>query len=130
MKTFMALMLLVLVLGCSADVREPASRSFVTRMVIDDGKESSLECDTGRWRGKITIAPDVKVGYRNVTTTGVQSTESKTTLTLNEVLMTVEPNGLLFGTDTRVNLSGDVAVDVRTDGIYVKGAKVASLPSK
>lgn len=130
MKSFTALTLLVLSLGCSADVREPPSRSFVTKMAIDNGKESVLECDTGRWRGKITIAPDVKVGYRNVTTTTTQSTESKTTLTLNEVLMTVEPDGLLFGTDTRVNLSGDVAVDVRLDGIYVKGARVAAMPAK
>jgi hypothetical protein len=72
----------------------------------------------------------VKVGYKNVTVTSAGGTESKTTLTLNDVLMTVEQNGLLFGTDTRVPLSGDVAVEIRTDGVYMQGKRVATLPVK
>ncbi len=112
------------------ETESPPPKTFVTRMVIEDGKESVLECHTSRWKGRITIAPDVKVGYRNVTETSAGGTSSKTTLTLNEALMTVEEQGLLFGADTRVELDGDVVVEIRTDGIYLAGKKVAALPAK
>ena len=112
MKLLLALCILIPP-GCSAEVMPPP-RAYVTKMSLAEGKESYLECNTGAWTGRVTIAPDVKVGYKNVTVTTPRNTESKTTLTLNEVMMTVEKNGLLFGADTRVPLSGEVAVEVRS----------------
>lgn len=130
MKLLLAFCVLV-PLACSVEVTSsPPPKAFVTKMTLEDGKESFLECNTGIWTGRVTIAPDVKIGYKNVTTTSATGTESKTTLTLDEVLMTVEKTGLLFGSDTRVELKGEVAVDVRADGAYVNGKKVAALPAK
>jgi hypothetical protein len=128
MKLLLALCLLV-PFGCSAEVMPPP-RAYVTKMSLAEGKESYLECNTGAWTGRVTIAPDVKVGYKNVTVTTPRNAESKTTLTLNEVMMTVEKNGLLFGTNTRVPLSGEVAVEVRSDGVYMHDKLVATLPAK
>lgn len=129
MKSWLVL-LLVIPFACTPEVEKQAPRSYVTRMSIASGQESVLECETGRWRGRITIAADVEVGYRNVTTTGSGGPDSKTTLTLDDVLMTIEPEGLLFGADTRVQLDGEVAVVVRKDGILVNSAHVADLPAK
>lgn len=116
-------------LACTTKV-EPPPRAFVTRMSLEEGKESTLECNTGVWSGRVTISADVKVGYKNVTTTSSAGTESKTTLTVDDTLMTVEKDGLLFGAATRVPLQGESAVEIKRDGAYVKGAKVASLPAK
>jgi hypothetical protein len=123
------LLLLAVPLACTTNV-EPPPRAFVTKMVLEEGQDSFLECNTGTWTGRITIVNGVKVGYRNVTTSSAAGAESKTTLTVDDTLMTVEKDGLRFGTDTRVPLRGESAVEVKKDGVYVAGAKVASLPAK
>lgn len=124
------LLALMIPTACTVRVDTEPPKSYVTKMVIDNGKESILECNTGRWTGRITIAPDVMVDYKNVTTTAPEGAQSKTTLTLNGVLMTVEEDGLRFGSDTHVPLSGESAVGVQSDGVYIKGTKVADLQAK
>ena len=130
MKLLLPLCVLI-PLACSTEAKSPPPKSFVTKMVIDNGKESILEVNTGRWTGRITIAPDVKVDYKNVTTTtNTAGSESKTTLTLDGVLMTVEKDGLRFGTDSRLKLGDNAVVEVRKDGVYVAGDKALALPVK
>lgn len=116
---------------CACTKPAPAAppASFVTRMLLDNSKDSILECNTGVWTGRVTIAREIVVGYQNVTTTTTVGTASKTTLTLDGVLMTVERDGLCFGASTRVALAGETEVTVRRDGVYVKGQKQADLPA-
>lgn len=123
-------LLVLLAPACSHSKPPVVPKSFVTKMAIEGGKDSVLECNTGSWTGRITILPEVKVGYQNVSVTSANAASSKTTLTLNEVLMTIESDGLRFGTDTFVPLKGEVEVSIRQDGIHVGGAKKADLPSK
>lgn len=117
-------------LACTSEVESPPPKSFVTSMSLEDGKESVLECNTGQWTGRISIAPDVRVDYKNVSTSSAAGAESKTTLTLDGVPMTVEEGGLRFGADSRVRLSDNVAVEIRKDGVYIAGDKALALPVK
>ncbi len=127
---YLLLLALSFAVGCSTKVESKPPQSPITAMSIDNGKESFFECNTERWSGRVTVAPDVKVGYRSVTTPSARGSQSNITLMLNDVLVTIEPEGLRFGADTRVPLTGETAVQVRADGVFVKGAKVTDLPTK
>ncbi|MBL8856929.1 MAG: hypothetical protein JNL28_00270 [Planctomycetes bacterium] len=122
--------LALLACACSPAKDTVVPRSFVTAMSIENAAESKVTCETGVWRGTITIDRGVKIDYANVTTTTNQATESKTLLKLNDVQLAIEREGLRFGEKNFVKLAGDVTVAIRPDGVYVGGAKVAELSAK
>jgi len=105
-----------------------ATTSYVRTMSLPENGESVVSFDTGVMRGTITIAVGIPVGYRNTTVTGgTEVTPPKTTLTVKDHEMVIEESRVRIGERTIDALNGDVAIDVRADGVFVNGTKAFDL---
>lgn len=122
---------LLCLLFCACSPSEPASAaqppSYIRSMSLSNEAGGSIECDTGRWHGVFKIAADVKVGYLSSSVTTPMGTGTKTTLTINGRELVIEETALRVGETTVGPLSGDVRIEVRSDGVYVDGIKKSDL---
>lgn len=125
---------LVLSLACTHAQPElakpPTTTSYIRGMSLPNDADGQVTFDTGKVRGTITIQKGVTVGYKNVTTTisaPEATTSSKTTLTVKDKAVVVEEDRVRIGETSLGPLSGDVRIEIRTDGIFVDGVKKADL---
>lgn len=118
------------VLACCSPAVESRSTSFTVIATVGNERESTLQCSTDRWHGRITIAPGLAVETRVPAGMGDLEPGAPPAFTVGGSPMVIESQGLRFGPDRLVPLTGEVTVAIRPEGIFVGGVKRAELPAK
>lgn len=124
MRTLALTVLSALAVACSGSA---VPSPFVRASSIRGDADSTIDCDSGHWRGRISIASDVRLTATAVSTQTAAA--APLAFMVNGVALAIEAQGLRLGA-TFVPLAGEVAVKMRAEGIFVQDKKVADMPAR
>jgi hypothetical protein len=107
----------------AADAPGVAEKRVIHSMQLKEGEPSRIVFESGKARGSIEIAADVKIGYQSLTVSPDSAGQLRQVITLDGEPLDFWDGELRIGKKSYGKLAGEVQIGISAQGVTVNGAK-------